>query len=160
MISEPDQEIYNGFYTAYQEALRAKKLNEVPVGACLTLNGKVISSAHNQIRQKKDPTAHAELEAIRLASQKLDNERLPGTQLFTTLEPCGLCSGAIILARIKKVHFLAFEERMPALRDILSLPGHNHIPAWEKCELDIFPAAELLRGFFHSKRIKKDEHKA
>ncbi len=143
---------YHAFSIAYKKALQAKKVNEVPVGACIVLNGEVISSAHNQVRQRRDPTAHAELEAIRIASQKLNNERLVGAELFSTLEPCSLCSGAIILARVKKVYFLSFEKRIPALRNILSLKGHNHIPEWEKYEIDEFPAAELLRTFFREKR--------
>ncbi len=144
--------IHRSFSVAYDEALKAKEIDEVPVGACIVLNEEIISSAHNQIKQRKDPAAHAELEAIRLASQKLNNERLVGTQLFSTLEPCSLCSGGIILARIAEVHFLSFEERMPALRQILALQHHNHIPKWEKHTITNFPASALLRNFFKEKR--------
>ena len=144
--------IHRAFFVAYEEAIKAKKNNEVPVGACIVFNEEIISSAHNCIKQKSDPTAHAELEAIRLASQKLNNERLVGTKLFSTLEPCSLCSGGIILARIEEVHFLSFEKRIPAFRQILTLQHHNHIPKWKQHTIDNFPASTLLRNFFKEKR--------
>ena len=151
--SQISQTLYHAFSVAYQQAVLAQTLDEVPVGACLIYQGEIIAAAHNQIKNKKDPTAHAELEVIKKASQKMNNERLNDTILVSTLEPCGLCSTGIILARVKEVHFLTFEERIPALRKILSLHGHNHIPKWKQHEIEEFDSAELLRNFFKEKRL-------
>ena len=140
------------FSMAFKEALKAKEKDDVPVGACLLLNNEIIASSHNQIKARGDPTAHAEIEVIRLASKKLANERLVNACLVSTLEPCSMCSGAIILARIKEVHFLAFEDKIPALRKIIALETHNHRPTWERHECKKFPSAELLKDFFKNRR--------
>ena len=151
-MSSDSNILEKAFFVAFEEALKAKESGEVPVGACLLFDGEIIASSHNQIRARKDPTAHAEMEVLRLASKISGNERLPNTLLVGTLEPCSMCSGAIILARVKEVHFLAFEDKIPALRNVLKLKTHNHIPEWRQHELKQFPYSKLLKDFFKDKR--------
>ena len=90
---------------AIEEAIKAEKKGEVPVGAIIVLNNRIIAKAHNSPISKNDPTAHAEVLAIRNASKKLQNYRLPGTTLYVTLEPCAMCLGAVIHARINRIVF-------------------------------------------------------
>ena len=90
---------------AIREANLAKNKGEVPVGAIIIQNNRIIAKAHNSPISKNDPTAHAEVLAIRNASKKLQNYRLPGTTLYVTLEPCAMCLGAVIHARINRIVF-------------------------------------------------------
>jgi tRNA(adenine34) deaminase len=90
---------------AIEEAIKAEKKGEVPVGAIIVLNNRIIAKAHNSPISKNDPTAHAEVLAIRNASKKLQNYRLPETTLYVTLEPCAMCLGALIHARINRIVF-------------------------------------------------------
>ena len=95
---------------ALAQAERAANANEVPVGAVVVLNNEIIGTGHNQPLGAHDPTAHAEVVALRDAAHKLQNYRLSGTTLYVTLEPCLMCAGAIIQARIERVVFGAFDE--------------------------------------------------
>jgi tRNA(adenine34) deaminase len=115
---------------AIKEAHLAMCQNEVPVGAVLVQNNKLIAQAHNQPIKKNDPTAHAEIEVIRKASEKLQNYRLPKTTLYVTLEPCAMCFGAMVHARIEKIVFGAIDPKSgvcssPA--NLLSKPLFNHV---------------------------------
>ena len=94
---------------AILEAEKAENENEVPVGAIITKNNKIIAKGHNQPISKNDPTAHAEIQAIRLASNKQENYRLTGATLFVTLEPCAMCLGAMMHARINRIVFGAYD---------------------------------------------------
>ena len=98
-------------YIAIQEAINAEKQSEVPVGAIIVKNNSIISRAHNQPISTNDPTAHAEIQAIRLAGKRQQNYRLVDTTLYVTLEPCLMCIGAIMHARINRVVFGAFDVR-------------------------------------------------
>jgi len=101
---------------ALQEAVIAENKGEVPVGAVIVKNNQVISKAHNCPISKNDPTAHAEIEALRKAGKKLKNYRLPKTSLYVTLEPCAMCLGAIIHARVERVIFGASDTQNGACR--------------------------------------------
>jgi len=96
---------------AIEQAKKAEGLIEVPVGAVLVQDDKLITQAHNQPISTNDPTAHAEIELLRSAGKKLNNYRLPNTTLYVTLEPCTMCLGAIIHARIARVVFGAYDEK-------------------------------------------------
>jgi len=96
---------------AIREANLAKNKGEVPVGAIIILNNRIIAKAHNSPISKNDPTAHAEVLAIRNASKKLQNYRLPETTLYVTLEPCAMCLGAMIHARINRIVFGASDPK-------------------------------------------------
>ncbi len=135
------------------EAKKAYLKNEVPVGAVIVKDGKIISRAHNKCEQKKDPTCHAEILAIKKALKKLDTPRLNGCELYVTLEPCPMCAGAIINARLDEVIFGAFDLKGGAVSSKTDLfnKGFNHKPIVYEgiCEKD---CADILTDFFKTKR--------
>ena len=96
---------------ALKQAIKAEEEGEVPVGAILVKDGFLIAQAHNQPISSNDPTAHAEIQLLRVAGDKLKNYRLSGTSLYVTLEPCAMCLGAIMHARIDRVVFGAFDRK-------------------------------------------------
>jgi len=96
---------------AFDAARRAALAGEVPVGAVVVRDGRTIATAHNRPRALKDPTAHAEILAIRAACQILGDERLTGCDLYVTLEPCAMCAGAIAFARIRRLYFGAYDPK-------------------------------------------------
>ena len=126
MVNEEDH-YYIGL--ALEEAKKACLKGEVPVGAVVVHDGQVIAEAYNRRESDKDPTSHAEILAIRLASQRLNRWRLSGTTLYVTLEPCTMCMGAAILARIDRLVFGCFDPKGGAagsLFDISSDSRLNH----------------------------------
>ncbi|MCX8093086.1 MAG: tRNA adenosine(34) deaminase TadA [Candidatus Goldbacteria bacterium] len=141
---------------ALKEAEKAYKKDEVPVGTVIVYNNKIIARAHNLIKTKKDPTAHAEILAIKKAAKKLNNERLIDTSLYVTLEPCAMCVGAIILARIKNLIFGASDPKTGAcgsVFDIINSKKNNHRV---NVTSDVLKnkCAEIIKKFFKSKRQK------
>lgn len=139
---------------AIEQARAAELHDDVPIGAVIVREGEVIAAAGNQRELKKDPTAHAELLAIQMASQALGGWRLPGTTLYVTLEPCAMCAGAIVLARIPEVVFGAFDPKAGAAGSVMNVlddPALNHRPAVTGGVREAECAA-LLRGFFSSRR--------
>lgn len=139
---------------AYNNAKIAYKQNEVPVGVILVVDNKILASEYNKIRTFYDPTAHAEILAIRTASKKLQTERLINVDMYTTLEPCCMCAGAIILARIKNVYCLAPETRSIGLQELLEQKKFNHYPKFTLLSLDECDSLSLLRSFFEERRKK------
>ena len=142
---------------ALKLAMRAAQEDEVPVGCVIAHEGKVIARAHNQVETLRDPTAHAEMIAITQAAEALGNHRLAGTTLYVTCEPCAMCAGAMLLARIDRVVFGASEPKTGcagSLLDLLRDGRFNH-----RCEVTggvlAQEAAELLQRFFEDKRKKK-----
>ena len=114
---------------ALEEAARARDAGEVPVGAVVVFEGRVVGTGHNQPIAASDPTAHAEILALRAAAHTLDNYRLTGARLYVTIEPCLMCVGAMVHARITTVIFGAPEPRAGALGSALrahEAPGLNH----------------------------------
>jgi len=114
---------------ALTQAKRAAERNEVPVGAVVVLGDEVIGEGYNQPLGTHDPTAHAEIVALRDAARHLENYRLGGTTLYVTLEPCLMCAGAILQARIERVVFGAFDEKAGAVgstANLLQSPLANH----------------------------------
>ncbi len=148
------RKIEEGLQQAYQLAVQAYQEDEVPVGSCIMCDGKIIAKGYNQIKQKKNATSHAELKTIQKASSVLKNERLTDCILFTTLEPCTLCTGAIILSRIKAVYFLVHENKAPSMVQVLTLQQYNHYPLWFLCQEqeDKLQYSKLLKQFFKDKR--------
>ncbi len=106
---------------ALKEAKKAYKKLEVPVGAVIVKEGKIIARAHNQKETKTDTTKHAEILAIQKASKKLESWRLIDCEMYVTLEPCSMCAGAIINSRIKKVYIGAMDEKTGAVGSVLNL---------------------------------------
>ena len=115
---------------AITEAQKAAEKGEVPVGAVIVKNGEVISTGHNLREEKQNALSHAEIEAINLACQKLGSWRLDDCELYVTLEPCPMCTGAIINARIKTVIFGAYDSKMGCMDSVINLCDYpfNHRP--------------------------------
>ncbi len=139
---------------AIEEAQMAEGHGDVPIGAAIFREGELLARAGNERELRRDPTAHAEVLAIRAAAEALGGWRLPGTTLYVTLEPCAMCAGAIVLARIPTVVFGTPDPKAGAagsVLDILAQPALNHRPRviagvrQEDC-------AALLREFFCAKR--------
>ncbi len=135
-------------------AEEAKVAAEVPVGAVVVLDEREIGAGFNRPISTADPSAHAEIVALRAAAKALGNYRLPGTTLYVTLEPCPMCAGAIVQARVDRVVFGAADDRWGAagsVSDVLGSKVLNHRP---ECHGGLLAdrSAELLRDFFKSKR--------
>jgi tRNA(adenine34) deaminase len=139
---------------ALELAEAAAQAGEVPVGAVVVRGGTIIAEAHNAPRELSDPTAHAELLAIRRAAEALGNERLGGCELWVTLEPCAMCAGAIVHARIGKLYYAAPDPKGGAVEHgarVFEQPQCLHRP-------EVYPglgqaeASELLRRFFAARR--------
>ena len=141
---------------AINEANLAKNEDEVPVGAVLIKNGQLISQGHNQPISTYDPTAHAEIQVIRNAGKKQKNYRLVGSTLYVTLEPCSMCFGAIIHARIERIVFGAYEYKNEIRRSNIDLKynkkfNHGVIITGGVLEDD---CKKLLKSFFKLRRQK------
>ena len=139
---------------ALDAAARAAGVGEVPIGAVIVKDGVVIASAHNTPRADHDPTAHAEVLAIRAAAAALGQERLTDCDLWVTLEPCAMCAGAIVLARLARVYYAASDPKGGAVEHgakVFDAPGCLHRPEVYS-GIGEAEAAELLRGFFRERR--------
>lgn len=139
---------------ALELAHKAKVAGEVPVGAVIVLDGELIAEGWNQPIRSSDPTAHAEIIALRDAGQKLGNYRLLDAELYVTLEPCPMCVGAMLHARVKRVIYAATDPKTGALGgayDLLNSVSHNHSFEVTKGILEE-QSREMLLGFFRSRR--------
>ena len=143
---------------ALDEARAAAEDGEVPVGAVVTRDGAVVAAARNRMRRADDPTAHAEMEALRTAAAALGTSRLDGCDLWVTLEPCAMCAGAIALARIGRLYFGAADPKGGAVLHgprLFAQPTCHHAP-------EVYPgmgegeAGEMLRAFFRDRRAPAD----
>lgn len=139
---------------ALDEARLGESAGEVPIGAVVVKDGALIAAAHNQPRSLADPTAHAEIQAIRAAAKLLGNERLDGCELWVTLEPCPMCAGAISHARIGKLYYAASDPKGGAVEHgarVFEQAQCLHRPE-VYTGMGQAEAAELLRGFFKARR--------
>jgi tRNA(adenine34) deaminase len=142
-------------------AREAAKRNEVPIGAVIVREGAIIAATSNRTVRDQDPTAHAELLAIREASSKLDRWRLDDCTLYVTLEPCAMCAGAIVLSRVRRVVFGAWDEKAGmagSVGDLLRNPRLNHRPEVRSGVLAA-TCGGLLEAFFRTQRRVPDEAK-
>ncbi len=146
----------NAFFMkkALEEAQKAYELDEVPVGAVVVRNGEIIAAGHNLRESVKDATAHAEMIAIRNACEALGGWRLPGCELYVTLEPCAMCSGAILQARIEKLYIGAMDPKAGAAGSVLNLFEDYHFN--HRCEVERgmmeSECSLILKTFFRKKR--------
>jgi tRNA(adenine34) deaminase len=143
-----------GMGLALERARLARAHGDVPIGAAILRDGEPLALAGNERELRREPTAHAEILAIRAAAEALGGWRLPGTTLYVTLEPCAMCAGAIVLARIPTVVYGAPDPKAGAagsVLDVLSEPALNHRP-------EVIPGvmeeecSQLLQGFFAARR--------
>jgi tRNA(adenine34) deaminase len=137
---------------AYNEALKALKLDEVPIGAIIVKDGEIIAKGHNLKETSQQATRHAEIIAIEEAEKKLNNWHLDDCILYTTLEPCLMCSGAIIQSRIKRVVFGASEKRWSCITSIINSENINHYPIIEGNVLEK-ECSMLISQYFRNKRL-------
>jgi tRNA(adenine34) deaminase len=141
---------------ALELATVAWREGEVPVGAVLVREGVIIGEGYNQPIGRHDPTAHAEIQTLRQAALAAGNYRLPGTTLYVTLEPCPMCAGAMVHARVARVVYAAPDPRTGAagtVFDLLREPRLNHCPQVTGGVLES-TSADLLRAFFRSRRAR------
>jgi tRNA(adenine34) deaminase len=139
---------------ALNEARAAAAAGEVPVGAVVVQNGVVVGRGQNRVLRDVDPTAHAEIVAMREAALTLKNYRLTGCELFVTLEPCAMCAGAMIHARLDRLIYAAADPKAGAVGSVLEVLNHpslNHKMVVSSGEL-AEESAELLRSFFRERR--------
>jgi len=141
---------------AYKEAIKAYKKGEVPIGAVIVKEGKILARAQNERETKKDATLHAEISAIRKACKKLGSWRLKDCDMYVTLEPCAMCAGALIQARIKTLYIATADPKAGAVgsvTDILSIKNFNH-------KIDVIygimeeECSTILKDFFRELRCK------
>ena len=138
---------------ALEEAALAAHEDEVPVGAVLVRNGQLIARAHNRVEQTGDPTAHAEMLALREGARLLGNGRLSDCTLYVTLEPCAMCAGAAVNARLGRVVFGAHEEQTGCCGSVLDLTDHMFLCSVESCGGMLEDrCASLLAAYFSQKR--------
>jgi len=135
-------------------AEQAGALGEVPVGAVVVLDGQIVGEGYNRPILSHDPTAHAEIAALRDAGQRLGNYRLPGCQLFVTLEPCVMCTGAILHARIARVVFGATDPKTGVAGSVLDLYAESRLNHHASVEGGLLaePCGSLLSSFFAARR--------
>ena len=155
---ESDLALHEQFMAAaLDEAQKAMSVGEVPVGAVVVLDGSIIARGHNVSISMHDPAGHAEIRALKAAADALGNYRLPGCRLYVTIEPCTMCVGAMIHARIQTVVFGAREPRAGAVvsaHQLLDSTAYNHKVDYlagvcqEAC-------ADLVQGFFRARRLAK-----
>jgi tRNA(adenine34) deaminase len=139
---------------ALSEARAAAAAGEVPVGAVVVQNGVVVGRGQNRVLRDVDPTAHAEIVAMREAAVTIKNYRLIGCELFVTLEPCAMCAGAMIHARLDRLVYAAADPKAGAVGSVLEVLNHpslNHKMVVNSGEL-AEESAELLRSFFRERR--------
>ena len=139
---------------AYEMAKRAEGLGEVPVGAVIVKNDKVIAEGWNRPISESDPTAHAEIVALRNAAKLIQNYRLLDTTLYVTLEPCAMCLGAILHARVKRLVFGAYDPRAGAVESVFQLADEGKLNHRLNCTGGVMaePCGQLLKDFFRSRR--------
>jgi tRNA(adenine34) deaminase len=139
---------------ALEQAQQAWALGEVPVGAVVVKDGELIAAGCNQPIGRHDPTAHAEIVALRAAAEKLGNYRLPGCELYVTLEPCAMCSGAMMHARLARVVYAAQDPKTGACGSVLDLFREERLNHHTEVVGGVMAdeASAMLRGFFAERR--------
>jgi len=139
---------------ALQEARKAWAQGEVPVGAVVVRDGEVIATGYNQPIGSHDPTAHAEIVALRAAAEKLGNYRLPGCELYVTLEPCIMCSGAMMHARLARVVYAALDPKTGACGSVVDLFAEERLNHHTEVVGGVLAeeASQLLKAFFAERR--------
>ena len=145
---------------ALKEAKKAYKKLEIPVGAIIVKDGKVIARAYNVKEEKNDTTKHAEIIAIQKASKKLESWRLNNCEMYVTLEPCAMCAGAIIQARLKKVYIGTMDEKTGACGSVLNLLQDYKFNHSVELEIGILKeeSEKLLKEFFKELRAMKNKN--
>jgi tRNA(adenine34) deaminase len=145
---------YEAIHAALAEARFAAENGEVPIGAVVVREGTIVARGQNRVLRDMDPTAHAEIVALRAAAKAIGNYRLTGCTLYVTLEPCAMCAGAMIHARIDRLVFAAADPKAGACGSVLEVLNHPQLNHQMQMEQGIGAeeSAELLRSFFFKRR--------
>jgi tRNA(adenine34) deaminase len=141
-------------HAALDEAHQAAEAGEVPIGAVIVREGAIIACGQNRVLRSLDPTAHAEIVAMRAAAAALGNYRLLGCTLYVTLEPCSMCAGAMIHARLDRLVFAATDPKAGAAGSVLAVLNHPQLNHQMHVEQGVLAeeSSELLRSFFRERR--------
>ena len=146
---------------ALQEAKKAAAMGEIPVGAVIVKDGEIISRGHNRTETDKDPTAHAEMIAIRGAAKALGGWRLPGCTLYVTLEPCSMCAGAIVWARIERLVIGTMDPKGGACGSVFNIVQepklNHHVEVETGCMQET--CSDLMKSFFKDLRRRRNDNK-
>ena len=139
---------------ALREAQRALEHGDVPIGAVVVRDGEVIGAGHNERELRQDPTAHAEMVALREAARAVGSWRVLESVLYVTLEPCAMCAGAIVLARVPRVVYGTTDPKAGAAGSVLDVLGERRLNHRPEVVAGVLaePCADLLRSFFRSRR--------
>lgn len=142
---------------ALKEAKKAYKIGEIPIGAVIVRNDRIIARGHNQKETKCDATKHAEIIAIQKASKKIQGWRLEDCEMYVTLEPCMMCTGAIIQSRLKKVYIGTMDEKMGYCGSVLNLLEYNKYDYRVEAETGIMKeeCSKIIKDFFAQLRKNK-----
>lgn len=145
---------------AFNQAIDAWRQDEVPIGAVIEIGGEIVGLAHNTVEGAKDPTAHAEMLAITQAASAIGNWRLEGATVYVTKEPCPMCSGAMLMSRVKRVCFAVPDPKMGCLggaTNLNALPRVNHHVELTSGGVLEAECRELLQAFFRMKRLEPEQ---
>ena len=155
-ICEPIENLSDDFWMGFalEEAKLARQKEEVPIGAIILLNNEIIGHGHNQPIKSCDPTAHAEIIALREAARKSENYRLSEATMYVTIEPCAMCAGAIVNARIKRLVFGTIEPRQGAIRSVFQICNHSSLNHQVNVTAGIreTECRDLMQVFFKARR--------
>lgn len=153
--------MFNEFMNeAIREAQKAAELNEVPIGAVIVCADEILGRGHNLVITRSDPTAHAEILAIRQASEALAGERLNECEMYVTLEPCSMCAGAIVLARLRKVFIGARDPKSGACGTVLNILQTEQLNHRTEIEYGMMEqeCSQMLKDFFRTLRARGKQH--
>ncbi len=141
---------------ALAEAAAAQDAGEVPVGVVIVLNGRIIAQGQNRNLRDNDPTAHAEIVALRSAGARLGNHRLEECEMFATIEPCPMCAGALVHARLKRLVYGAKDPKAGAVESVIPVLNHPRLNHCMEVAAGVLEArcSEILRSFFRVRRGK------
>ena len=142
---------------ALKEANAAAAEGEVPIGAVIVRDGEIIARAHNRTEQAKDPTAHAEILAIREAASRLGGWRLPGCSMYVTIEPCSMCAGAIVWSRIERLYIGAMDPKAGACGSLYNIPCDSRLNHNVEIETGLMgeECSRLMKDFFRKLRTEE-----
>jgi len=154
MMDDRSDELF--LEAALRAAQRALEAGEVPVGAVVVCDGKIIAEGWNRNLQDDDPTAHAEIVALRQAGATAGNHRLNDCELFVTIEPCAMCAGALVHARIKRLVYGADDPKAGAVHSVIQVVNHPQLNHRIEVKGGVLAGhcAEMLQGFFRERRVK------
>lgn len=146
---------------AFEEAKKAAAMGEVPIGAVIVRDGEIIARGHNRTETDRDPTAHAEMIAIREAARVLGGWRLLRCQMFVTTEPCSMCAGAIVWARIEKLYIGTMDPKSGACGSVFNIPQDSRLNHFTEIETGLMQeeCSCLMKDFFKQLRKKNSEEK-